>query len=285
MDLKLIKTDWGMQEYGDMRSRLAKYAKAGYQGIECEDFGMEPEAFGEAAGELGLDCVAMVICDDERAFEAQFAQALRADPILINCHPGRDFMSFERGCEFFTNVIEIANDTAVPVTFETHRGRILYSPWVTARYLEAFPEMWLTADFSHFTNVAENNLEGAGYRELLELAIQRSRHIHARVGHMEGPQVPDPRQGIGREWTERFEAWWDRIIENAIHHDLPFVTVNAEFGPPDYQPVDPATGEALADIWEVCLYISKRFQKRYANHPFVSVAGTLVEVPEKVFDS
>jgi|TARA_B100000809_G_C15089766_1_gene512744 hypothetical protein len=149
--------------------------------------------------------------------------------------------------------------------------------WAVARYLEHFPELNICADLSHFTTVSEGNMEGDGYRELMDLAISRTHHIHARVGYLNGPQVPDPRVGMGREGTERFEGWWDRIIENALKQKLPFIAVNAEFGLPEYQPFHPETGEPLADIWDVCLYISKRFQERFSNHPEINVSGKLIQ--------
>jgi hypothetical protein len=39
----------------------------------------------------------------------------------------------------------------------------------------------------------------------------------------------------------------------------------------------PETGEPLADIWDVCLYISKRFQERFSNHPEINVSGKLIQ--------
>ena len=45
----------------------------------------------------------------------------------------------------------------------------------------------------------------------------------------------------------------------------PFLTINPEFGPPPYQPIDPRTGEPLADIWDVCLWMTQRFRDRWAE--------------------
>jgi sugar phosphate isomerase/epimerase len=266
MQLKLLKCDWGMEHLGDQRERLRKFAAAGYDGIECAMVQLDPAEFGELCGELGLDYVAMMFCDDEDAFRAQLAPIQRRRPIVINCHPGRDRYDFARGLEFFRNVMEVAaGETDVPVVFETHRTRLLYSPWTTARYLEALPELRITADFSHFTTVAENALQLPGYSELMDAAIARADHIHARVGYEHGPQVPDPRLGKGLKWTERFEAWWDRIIEARRAEGRAFLTINPEFGPPTYQPIDPRTGEPLADIWEVCLWMTRRFRERWAG--------------------
>jgi hypothetical protein len=98
----------------------------------------------------------------------------------------------------------------------------------------------------------------------MDVAISRTDHVHARVGHAHGPQVADPRVGAGLEWTERFEAWWDRILEQRLAEGRPFLTVNPEFGPPPYQPTDP-NGRPLADVWDVCLWMAERFRERWRD--------------------
>lgn len=97
------------------------------------------------------------------------------------------------------------------------------------------------------------------------MCIERTRHIHARVGYAHGPQVPDARVGEWLTWTERFEGWWDRIIEHQRSQGRPWLTINPEFGPPPYQPFDPKTGEPLADVWETFLWIAGRFRERWAS--------------------
>ena len=264
MELKLLKCDWGMEKYGEMPERLKKYKEAGYDGIECANTGMDPQEFADITGELGLDYVAMMFCDDEDAFRRQLDEIKTRSPILINCHPGRDYFEFERGCEFFRNVMEMAKDVDCEVVYETHRTRCLYSPWATAKYLDAIPELHICGDFSHFTTVSEGDMDTIPvYREMMDKAIARTHHIHGRIGHSQGAQVPDPRTDICMRWTELYEGWWDRVIEHCRDEGREFVTFNAEFGPPTYQPFHPETGEPLADIWEVCYWVTDRLRKRW----------------------
>ncbi len=264
MELKLLKCDWGMEYLGEMPERLKKYAGAGYNGLECANIGMDPEAFGDLTGELGLEYVAMMFCDDEQAFRDQLDNIKKTRPILINCHPGRDWFSLERGIAFFRNVMEMAQEVDCQVVYETHRTRALYSAWTTQRFLEAIPELRLCADLSHFTCVAEGTMEqGEVYTRMMDRAIERTDHIHARVGSAQAPQVPDPRLAPYLEWTERFEGWWDRIIEARKADGREWVTINPEFGPAPYQPSDPQTGKPHADIWEICLWITQRFRDRW----------------------
>ncbi|MDG2304517.1 MAG: hypothetical protein P8R42_07635 [Candidatus Binatia bacterium] len=265
MKLKLLKCDWGMDHLGDMPDRLRTYSKAGYDGVECAAIGMKPDAFGELTGELGLDYVAMMFCDDENAFRTQLEAVKKTRPILVNCHPGRDWFDLDRSIRFFNEVRDVAESVDAQVVFETHRTRCLYSPWGTERILNALPWLRITADFSHFTNVAENPLTQPPYSDMMDLAIERTDHIHARVGSPQGAQVPDPRIGAGLRWTERFERWWDRIIEARRNEGRAFLTINPEFGPPPYQAVNPETDEPLANIGEICLWMTARFRSRWAG--------------------
>lgn len=265
MELKLLKCDWGMEHLGEMPDRLRAYAAAGYDGVECANIGMDPAEFGDLTTELGLDYVAMMFCDDEAAFKDQLQAVKQTQPILVNCHPGRDWFDLERSLRFFNEVAEIAADIEAQVVYETHRTRCLYSPWSTERILNALPWLRITADFSHFTNVAENPLTKPPYSHMMDLAIDRADHIHARVGSPQSAQVPDPRIGAGYRWTERFDRWWDRIIEARRDEGREFLTINPEFGPPPYQPVTPDTEEPLADITEVCLWMATRFRSRWAG--------------------
>jgi hypothetical protein len=265
MELKLLKCDWGMEHLGGMAERLKAYAEAGYDGVECATFGTDPIEFKDMTQALGLDYVAMMFCDDESAFEQQLEVVKKTGPILVNCHPGRDYFDLDRSLRFFSEVKEMATGIDAEVVFETHRTRCLYSPWTTQRILEALPWLRITADFSHFTNVAENPLTASPYSEMMDIAIERTDHIHARVGSAQSAQVPDPRTGAGLRWTGRFEKWWDRIIEARRAEGRAFMTINPEFGPPPYQPVSPESEDPLADVWEVCLWMTERFRSRWAN--------------------
>ncbi len=58
-------------------------------------------------------------------------------------------------------------------------------------YMEKIPELRITFDVSHWCNVHESLLEDQP--ETVDMTLQRVDHIHARIGHPEGPQVNDPR--------------------------------------------------------------------------------------------
>lgn len=287
MKLKLLKCDWGMERLGDAAARFRAYAKAGYDGVEASFVDLDAVAMKEQLRELQLDHVAMVFARDETQFRQQLKRIRQLEPVLVNCHAGRDHFSLERGLAFFKSVMSMAkNELGCEIMFETHRQTLLYAPWTTSRYLDALPDLRLTADFSHFTCVSETDLrmlshatpvqgrddrfaverrEDPELTAFMDRAIKASRHIHARVGWSHGPQVADPMRGSGLEWTRQFETWWDRIIVNCRDEGREFLTINPEFGPPPYAPAHPDTGAPFVDAWEVCLWMAQRFRERWSH--------------------
>ena len=73
-----------MENFGDPKERLRMYKNAGYDGVECANIGMDAQEFADYTDELGLEYVAMVFCDTEKAFEEQLTELINRKPILIN---------------------------------------------------------------------------------------------------------------------------------------------------------------------------------------------------------
>jgi hypothetical protein len=283
MRLLITKCDWGMEYLGDLPKRLKAFADAGFDGVECFFIDMKPDAFVDLSQELGLELNAGMVAPTVEAFRAELKRVLPYKPTLINCHGGRDYYEFDEGCRFFRECIDIArSETDIEVVHETHRRCTLYSPWGTRRYLEAIPDLYICADFSHFTVVSEGDMASstAGTPDdkgmmaivpdrekdaMMDIAIERTHHIHARVGDLHRPQCLDPRIGIGLEWTERYEGWWDRIIEKREVEGRPFMTVCPEYGPPPYAPADPVTNEPFSHPWDLSVWGMERFRARWQH--------------------
>ena len=203
----------------------------------------------------GLGLVAQITTDGPgpaehlASLKSQLELAAQTGPLLVNCHGGRDFFSLDSGVELMQQGMEWAESLGVMLCYETHRGRPLFSVPSTVELLRRLPQLRLTADFSHWCCVHESDL--TNQPEGVEAAIQRSWHIHARVGYSQGPQVPDP---LGERWkdtTARFIDIWQRIIDARRSDGTPWLTVTPEFGPPLYMHCAPQTNEPLADTWTV----------------------------------
>jgi hypothetical protein len=100
-------------------------------------------------------------------------------------------------------------------------------------------------------------------KETVELALTRTRHIHARVGHAQGPQVNDPRAPEWRSTVEQHLAWWDRAIELRRQAGAATFTFLTEFGPPNYMPTLPNTREPVSNQSEINLHMMRLLRQRY----------------------
>jgi sugar phosphate isomerase/epimerase len=181
-------------------------------------------------------------------------------PLYINCHSGRDYFSFEENSRFFEHTMELARETGIKICHETHRSRILYSAPVARNFMEKIPGLRMTLDISHWCNVHETLLQDQ--QETVNMALQRVDHIHARIGHPEGPQVNDPR---APEWSDALKAhfaWWDAVVKLKKEKGER-LTVLTEFGPPHYMPTIPYTMQPVADQWGINVHMMKILRERY----------------------
>jgi len=260
MRILFLKSMWEMEGIPfDMRLQAIK--DAGYDGFEYNVAGGFPHDFDDLLKEYGLVWVAQMIHATADEFQRSLAPVLAHKPLRIVLHGGRDHFTTAEGTLFLTKVGNIQRQIDVPIAHETHRHRLLYSPWVTREYLRMFPDLRLNADFSHWCVVTESLLEDQ--EELMEVVAARSIHIHARVGFQEGPQVGDPRAPEFADALRRHEAWWDAIRSFAEKRGEATLAVTTEFGPVPYQMALPYTKMPVADIWEINHWMMHRLRKRW----------------------
>ncbi len=264
--LTVLATNWGFD--GSADAFCAKAKAAGYDGIEVWYPGNEKDKTDlYAALEKHQLKVGFLVGSGESnyqkhfdAFKQNLEAAVKLKPLYINCHSGRDYFSFDQNKKFVELGNQVSTDSSVPVYHETHRSRIMYSAPVTRQFIEANPQLKLTLDISHWCNVHESLLQDQ--KETIDLALGRTEHIHARIGHQEGPQVNDPR---APEWDAAVKAhftWWDVVVERKKKEGKP-MTFLTEFGPPHYMPATPYTQQPLADQWAINVYMMQTLRKRY----------------------
>lgn len=178
----------------------------------------------------------------------------------INSQTGKDFFSFSQN----EVLIQAAATSGLNIVHETHRNKFSFAAHITKEYLQAIPGLQLTLDASHWVCVAESYLDDQP--EAMQLAIERTEHIHARVGYPEGPQVPDPRVPAWQEALHRHLVWWDKVAERK-RKEKATLTITPEFGPFPYMVHVPATGNPIADQWAVNSYMMRLLKKRYETAP------------------
>lgn len=267
MKLIYTKSKWEMWD-DPLETFLQRAADDDFDAVE-----IYLAALSESTAEIrrcvaahGLDLVAQIA--SEGADPAEHIASMReriefaaaTEPLFINSQTGRDHFSFEDNRAIMAESDAIAETFGLMLTHETHRGRPTYNAPDTMRYLDALPRLRLNADLSHWFCVHESDL--ADQADRVTRAIDRTWHIHARVGFEEGPQVPDPLAPEWMETTEKFVALWRRMIEARRADGADYLTVTPEFGPPPYMPCEPHTGRPMADAWAVNVAFMKYLKER-----------------------
>jgi hypothetical protein len=98
-------------------------------------------------------------------------------------------------------------------------------------------------------------------KQTVDMALDRTDHIHARISHAEGAAVNDPR-ALNDNAKQHFE-WWDKVVERKKKNGerMTFLT---EFGPPDYMPTMAYTRQPLSDQWAINVHMMNLLRKRYS---------------------
>jgi len=265
--LLIFATNWGFS--GSWDEFALKVKQAGYDGMEIWWPGDEKdrnELF--AALDKHKLKIGFLVGGGDKDFQkhlAQFQQGLSAaamaKPVYINCHSGNDFFSLDQSKQFMDFTEKVNKETGVPIYHPSHRGRILFAANITRQFIEKVSGLRLTLDISHWCNVHESYL--GDQEETIAMALNRTDHIHARIGHPEGPQVSDPRAPEWKQAAETHFGWWDKIVERKKKEGK-LMTFLTEFGPPDYMPTLPYTRQAVANQWDINVYMMEVLRKRYA---------------------
>ena len=260
MKLLVFRALWGMT--GSVREQIERIAHAGYDGVEFfpEHVAISPIEWAQFAQEYSLKAIVGAFAPDKELLEPTLTRLAAFKPLKINLHSGRDSWTREEGCAFFEESLRAEAQVTVPVLHETHRGRLLYTPWDTAFYLRQFEYLKITADYSHWVNVCERLPDDQA--EVVELANQRALHIHGRVGYEEGPQVPHPAAPEYANHLVWHEKQWRQIRQYRQQAGDTMLTFTPEYGPPGYLHTLPYTNVPVADLWEICLWGAERARQQ-----------------------
>lgn len=282
MEVKFFCPRWGSEDI-PWNLFLQKVKAAGFKGIEWFPATAPPEEITQVLQLLHdyqLDySIVMAVTPKEPGFEG-YIEGLK-DQLLLYCQIGIElirplFISVQLGREYYTadqidsclDICEaVQNASGIPVYQETHRNKWSYAAHVTAAVLERRPAVRLTLDVSHWFCVSESYLEDQ--QETVALAIAHTRHLHARVGHTQGSQVPDFEWPPYQEALEAHLNIWDRWIEMNKAGGLDFCTITPEFGPPPYLMEMPGAQNdarsATGRQWDLNVRMMQLLDRRY-NH-------------------
>lgn len=252
---------WGCEMIG-WEEFCTKVKEAGYDGVETgiPFDANERQVMQQALAENELLLIGQYYQSYEKEFEehlknfkSHLDNMVGLVPLKIDSQTGKDYFSFEENCRLFDAAFSFSERTGIPVAHETHRNKALFAAHITRSFLEKIPQLKITADFSHWCNVSESFLEEQ--EEAIDLAMGHTIHIHARVGHPQGPQVTDPRLPEWENALDKHVLWWKRIAKYHEKDGKDVLTVTPEFGPKPYMPSAPRTGQPLADQWEINVWM------------------------------
>jgi sugar phosphate isomerase/epimerase len=268
MQIKFVRALWGM-ESPSIKENLKLIKSGGFDAVEmgAPATPKEREELRFLLSDFGLDMIGQQwtqgpsVSNHINSFRQQFDNNLDAGAVMINSHTGQDHFELEKNLEIISNCQNYSRQANVNLLHEIHRGRFSFSAPQLMIYLDHIPELKLTADFSHWCCVHESFL--ADQTERVQKAIQHSEYIHARVGHTQSPQIPDPRAPEWQHALDHHLIWWDAIVEKKKARGDKIMYICPEFGPYPYMTHLPLGNVPITNLWEVNLFMKDLLQKRY----------------------
>ena len=276
MQLQLFKTLWGFN--GSLVQAIDDALQAGMQGIE----GPAPVSLDNRSqlkallDESGLAYIAEITTagsyvPDRHAslqqhldsLDEKLQQSVELQPLFVSCLGGCDAWPENQSLEFFQAAMERAKHYGLVISFETHRSRSFFNPWVTQRIVEQLPEILLTVDFSHWCVVCERLMDTE--LEVIHAIADRVQHIHARVGYDQGPQVPNPAAPEYEYALRAHQGWWEIIWRSQLARKFEITTMTPEFGPDGYLHEAPFSREPVADLWDLNCWMGQEQRRHYGE--------------------
>lgn len=263
MNIEYYCPRWGSFDLS-LRDFFEKAKSEGYDGVEIpvfEDLDGSTDHVNDLLEEYDLKLIAQqwmpykkqTIREYMDDFENRIHHLVEFSPEFINSHTGRDYFSVEQNSKIFERAFELSEKFNISIIHETHRGRALFSTHTAKTYFDAFKELKINADFSHWCVVSESLLEDQP--DIIEEACKRSAHIHARVGASQTPQVNHPAAPENQEAVRAHLKWWQNIIDKRKAENHHTFTITLEFGPQPYLPTLPFTNKPMVDQWEINVFM------------------------------
>lgn len=274
MNLRIICPFWG-QEGNTASQFFSRLMEEQYDGVEINlpddanfisDFHTQLDAAREVDKDFIFIAQQVLSPANETAEEylsrmnARLSFLVAQKPDFINSHTGKDYFSFDDNCRIIEAAENIAVRSGIPILHETHRGRFTFHAASLLPYLERFPDLKLSGDFSHWCTVSESML--FDQEEVIKKIIPNVVHIHARIGFEHGPQVNDP---FAPEWSQHVDVffnWWNKILEAQHKRGKKAITITPEFGPVPYMPTLPYSRKPLSDQWMVNVQMKNLLNKK-----------------------
>lgn len=276
MRIEFLCPRWGAEGI-DWNTFLTQVKAAGYSGIEWFPNGedIDSEMVSRLLIKYNLKYSIVMTVTGKFAGFQQYLTDLKMQltdiaktgkgilqPLFISAQVGREFFNMDEINLCLECCRQISKDSGIPVYQETHRNKWSYAVHILPPVLESNPDVLLTLDISHWFCVSESYLEDQ--QEAVQFAINRSRHVHARIGHTQGSQVADPARP---EYSDALEAHlkvWDKWVSDNKKKGVEICTITPEFGPLPYLTIlNNNNINAQQQQWKLNLWMKDLLHKRY----------------------
>ena len=274
MEIKYICTYWGC-EHLSAKEFLSNVLQNGYDGVEINfpddelfivEFNAELERIRNTINPNFIFIAQQVLPNKKETVNEYIDRItqrleflIQLKPNYINSHTGKDFFDFSDNCKIIEICNQLTRVSGIPIWHEIHRGRFSFHLKTLVSYLDIFPKINLIADFSHFCVVSESDLHDQ--YDLLSKIYPNIKHIHARIGFEQSPQVNNPFAPEWKTYLELYLSWWKEIIAIQKNKKREICTITPEFGPFPYMPQEPFTKKPLSNQWEINLQMKNYLQQ------------------------
>lgn len=293
MELSLYRTRWGAG--GSLGDFATEALAAGFDGIESPLPASQEEKreLDFIQSDLEMFWIAEIVTGG--GYVPQRTQSLREHieelrtalkacapfgPQKVNCIGGLDAWPDSDALQFFEAGMNAAEALGLELCFETHRSRCLFNPWRCERIVAEFPEIRLTADLSHWCVVAERLMDTE--MEAIRAIAPNVRHIHARVGYDQGPQVPHPAAPEYAEALASHQRCWEVFWRSQKAGGALRTTMTPEFGPDGYLHQLPFTQAPVADLWEINRWMADEERRHFLQWRAGSVDSRPAALPNSI---
>lgn len=260
MKLEIFRTLWGYR--GTWQQALLEARAAGFDGFEARvpEQATERAAFAAFLRDNQVPYIAILFtsaavlpvqsatpAEHLADFARKLQLAAELEPRFVNVLAGNDRWPLAQQVEFFGEALEIARRSGLTCSFETHRARSLFNPWLTLQLIEQLPDLRFTSDISHWVVTCERLLDDPA--DDLSAFVERVHHVQARVGYDQGPQVPHPGAPEYAAALTFHQQHWEAIWRSQLARGFTGTTLTPEFGPDGYLHHLPFTDVPVADLW------------------------------------
>ena len=260
---------WGMERrHTDGHERtldenLEMIRDAGFDGVsvtfEDRDLAHRVTKYLESSG-MSAQAMCFPSSVDDLKPVIEIAEELGANH--INVQPNVRPYRVQECIPYLDGWRRLAEQTAVPIFFETHRDRMTTDLFFTLQLLDCFPDLKLTGDLSHYVVGREFAwpIDDENHA-LMHRILDHCWAYHGRVASREQVQVQisfPQHQG----WFELFLGWWAYGFRRwrEMAGDEESLTFTCELGPKEYA-MTGADGNELSDRWAEALLMKKRVEE------------------------